>query len=43
VFVRAFRTPELRKKLLFTGAMIALFRLGANLPAPGIARAWPTW
>lgn len=37
VFVRAFRTPDLRKKLLFTIAMIALFRLGANLPAPGIS------
>jgi preprotein translocase subunit SecY len=37
VFVRAFRTPDLRKKLLFTGAMIVLFRLGANLPAPGIS------
>jgi preprotein translocase subunit SecY len=37
VFVRAFRTPDLRKKLLFTGAMIALFRFGANLPAPGIS------
>jgi preprotein translocase subunit SecY len=37
VFVRAFRTPDLRKKLLFTGAIIALFRLGANLPAPGIS------
>jgi preprotein translocase subunit SecY len=37
VYVRAFRTPDLRKKLLFTGAIIALFRLGANLPAPGIS------
>ncbi len=37
VFVQAFRTPDLRKKLLFTLAMIALFRLGANLPAPGIS------
>ena len=37
VFARAFRTPDLRKKLLFTGAMIALFRFGANLPAPGIS------
>jgi len=37
VFVRAFRTPDLRKKLLFTGAMIVLFRFGANLPAPGIS------
>jgi len=37
VFVRAFRTPDLRKKLLFTGAMIVCFRFGANLPAPGIS------
>jgi preprotein translocase subunit SecY len=37
VFVRAFRTPDLRKKLLFTGGMIVLFRFGANLPAPGIS------
>jgi preprotein translocase subunit SecY len=37
VFVRVFRTPDLRKKLLFTGAMIALFRFGSNLPAPGIS------
>ena len=36
-FARAFRTPDLRKKLLFTGAMIALFRFGSNLPAPGIS------
>jgi len=36
-FVRAFRTPDLRKKLLFTGAIIALFRLGSNLPAPGVS------
>jgi preprotein translocase subunit SecY len=37
MFVRAFRTPDLRKKLLFTGAMIVLFRLGSHLPAPGIS------
>jgi preprotein translocase subunit SecY len=37
VFVRAFQTPDLRKKLLFTGAMTVLFRFGANLPAPGIS------
>ncbi len=37
VFARAFRTPDLRKKLLFTGAMIVLFRFGSNLPAPGIS------
>jgi preprotein translocase subunit SecY len=37
MFVRAFRTPDLRKKLLFTGAMIVVFRLGSHLPAPGIS------
>jgi preprotein translocase subunit SecY len=37
MFVRAFRTPDLRKKLLFTGAMIVLFRLGSHLPVPGIS------
>jgi preprotein translocase subunit SecY len=37
VFVRAFRTPDLRKKLLFTCAMIVLFRFGSNLPAPGVS------
>jgi preprotein translocase subunit SecY len=37
VFVRAFRTPDLRKKLLFTGAMIVVYRFGAKLPAPGIS------
>jgi preprotein translocase subunit SecY len=35
--VRAFRTPDLRKKLLFTGGLIAVFRFGSNLPAPGIS------
>jgi preprotein translocase subunit SecY len=35
-FVRAFQTPDLRKKLLFTLGIIALFRFGASLPTPGI-------
>jgi preprotein translocase subunit SecY len=33
-FVSAFRTPDLRKKLLFTLAMIVLYRLGASVPTP---------
>jgi hypothetical protein len=37
VFVRAFQAPDLRKKLLFSGAMIVLFRFGSNLPAPGVS------
>src|SRR6202008_3252609 len=35
-FIRAFRTPDLRKKLLFTLGILILFRFGASLPAPGI-------
>src|SRR4051794_24067011 len=30
------RVPEIRKKLAFTAAMLALYRLGAYIPAPGI-------
>ena len=33
-FASAFRTPDLRKKLLFTLAMLALYRLGASMPTP---------
>src|ERR1700760_4287799 len=36
-FVRAFQTPDLRKKLLITLGLIALFRFGASLPTPGIS------
>jgi len=32
----AFRVPELRKKILFTLSMIALYRLGAYIPVPGV-------
>lgn len=35
-FARAFKTPDLRKKLLFTLAIIVLFRLGQHIPIPGI-------
>ena len=33
---RAFRTPDLRRKLLFTLGIITIFRLGAFIPAPGV-------
>ncbi|MET9249157.1 preprotein translocase subunit SecY [Nonomuraea sp. NPDC003709] len=36
VLTRAFRVPELRKKLLFTLGLIALFRLGQLMPSPGV-------
>ena len=32
----AFRVPELRRKIIFTLAMIALYRLGAFIPVPGV-------
>ncbi|MET0711025.1 MAG: preprotein translocase subunit SecY, partial [Jiangellaceae bacterium] len=35
-FARAFRTPDLRKKMLFTLGIIGLFRLGSIVPTPGI-------
>jgi preprotein translocase subunit SecY len=35
-FLNAFRVPEIRKKLAFTAAMLALYRFGAYIPAPGI-------
>ena len=36
VFTAAFTTPDLRRKLLFTIAMIAVFRLGSVVPTPGV-------
>ena len=36
-FVRAFKTPDLRKKLLFTLAIISIFRLGSHIPTPGVS------
>src|SRR3954464_3872453 len=35
-FLNSFRVPEIRKKLAFTAGMLALYRLGAHNPPPGI-------
>ncbi len=35
-FVNAFRTPDLRRKLLFVMFIIVLFRLGSTIPTPGV-------
>src|SRR5438128_6330109 len=35
-FANAFKIPDLRKKILFTLAIIAVFRLGSHIPAPDI-------
>src|ERR1044071_8500479 len=32
----AWRVPELRRRLLFTGAILAAYRLGSWMPAPGV-------
>ncbi|NEE00236.1 preprotein translocase subunit SecY [Phytoactinopolyspora halotolerans] len=36
VFAQAFRTPDLRQKLLFTLGIIVLFRLGSTVPTPNV-------
>src|SRR5690349_19167489 len=36
-FAAAFRTPDLRRKLLFSLGMIAIYRLGASVPGPGVS------
>ncbi len=36
-FGRAFRTPDLRRKLLFTMFVIVIFRLGSHVPTPGVS------
>ena len=35
-FANAFRVPDLRKKILFTLLIIAVYRLGAHIPSPGV-------
>ena len=37
--VKAWRIPELRKKLIFTLLMLVVFRIGSNIPVPGINRS----
>ncbi|OUD02816.1 preprotein translocase subunit SecY [Streptomyces swartbergensis] len=35
-FARAFKTPDLRKKLLFTLGIIVIYRIGTHVPIPGV-------
>ncbi len=35
-FANAFRTPDLRKKILFTLMILAVFRLGSIIPVPNV-------
>src|SRR5690349_14159146 len=36
MLANSFRVADIRKKILFTMLMLALYRLGAYIPAPGI-------
>ncbi|MDQ3053025.1 MAG: preprotein translocase subunit SecY [Actinomycetota bacterium] len=36
-FAAAFRTPDLRKKILFSLFIIAIYRLGTTIPGPGVS------
>ncbi|MBW0103439.1 preprotein translocase subunit SecY [Pseudonocardia sp. KRD291] len=36
-FRSALTTPDLRKKILFTLGIVAIYRLGANIPSPGVS------
>src|SRR4029078_1890641 len=35
-YVNAFKTPDLRKKLLFVLMVIVIFRAGSQIPTPGV-------
>ena len=39
VFAKAFRTPDLRRKIFFTLAIMAIFRFGSVIPTPGVSYA----
>ncbi len=34
--LNSFRVAEIRKKLLFVAAILALYRLGSYIPVPGV-------
>ena len=36
---QAFKVPEIRSKLIFTLLMLVVFRIGSNIPVPGINRS----
>ena len=43
VMRNAFKVEELRKKLIFTFLMIVVFRIGTQVPVPGINRDVTSW
>ena len=39
-FLNIFRVPDLRKRVLFTLGLLAIYRLGAQIPTPGVDGYW---
>src|SRR3989338_9143914 len=37
--VNAFKIPDLKKRLIITGALVAVYRVGCYVPTPGINAA----
>jgi preprotein translocase subunit SecY len=35
--LNSFKVAEIRKKLLFTAVLLALYRLGSFIPVPGVS------
>ena len=35
-FSNIFRVPDLRKRIFFTLALLAVYRLGSHIPTPGV-------
>ena len=43
-FGNIFKIPELKRRLLFTGMILVVYRLGGHVPTPGIdINALRTW
>ena len=37
---KAWKIEDIRKKIIFTLLMLVIFRIGSNIPVPGINRAY---
>ena len=38
-FLNIFRIPDLRKKIIFTGLLLLVYRLGGKVPVPGVDKS----
>ena len=39
-FSKAWKIPEIRQKIIFTLLMLLVYRIGSNIPVPGIDREY---